>query len=119
MDGPPFVRDETGHHNTVNHQRPVWAPQPIDIDRPSVARMYDYYLGGSHNFAADRAGADKVIAAIPDVAEGCRANRAFLHRAVAHLSASGIRQFLDIGSGIPTVGNVHESARLATPGARV
>jgi len=81
--------------------------------------MYDYYLGGSHNFASDRAAADKVIAAIPDVADGCRANRAFLARAVAHLSAAGIRQFLDIGSGIPTVGNVHEVARVAAPDARV
>jgi SAM-dependent methyltransferase len=99
--------------------RPVWAPEPIDIDRPSVARMYDYFLGGSHNFQCDREAADKVIAAIPDVADGCRANRAFLDRAVGHLAARGINQFLDIGSGIPTVGNVHEVARRAAPDARI
>lgn len=105
--------------STIPSERPRWAPQHIDIDRPSVARMYDYYLGGSHNVACDRAAADQVIDAIPDVADGCRANRAFLDRAVAHLSACGIHQFLDVGSGIPTVGNVHEVARRAAPDARV
>jgi hypothetical protein len=81
--------------------------------------MYDFYLGGSHNFAVDREAARAVIAAIPDVAEGCRANRAFLRRVVRHLVAAGIRQFLDIGSGIPTVGNVHEVAQEHAPGSRV
>jgi SAM-dependent methyltransferase len=96
--------------------RPTWAPASIDIEQPSAARMYDYYLGGTHNFAADRTAAEKIIAAIPDVAEGCRANRAFLQRVVRHLAAAGIRQFIDIGSGIPTAGNVHE---VTPPDARI
>jgi hypothetical protein len=99
--------------------RPDWAPSDIDIERPSAARMYDYYLGGSHNFAADRAAAAAMLAVIPDVPVGAQANRAFLRRAVRHLTAAGMRQFLDIGSGIPTLGNVHEIAQQAAPDSRV
>src|SRR3954453_12113771 len=98
--------------------RPTWAPESIDIEQPSAARMYDYYLGGTHNFAADREAAEAIIAAIPDVADGCRANRAFLQRVVRELAEAGVHQFIDIGSGIPTVGNVHEVAQKAVPGAR-
>src|SRR5262245_9010654 len=76
--------------------------------RPRSARIYDALLGGSHNFAADREAARKLLAALPYAAEMCRINRAFLGRAVEHMVAAGVRQFLDIGSGIPTVGNVHE-----------
>jgi O-methyltransferase involved in polyketide biosynthesis len=96
-----------------------WASPEIDVERPSVARMYDYYLGGSHNFAADRRAAEAVIAAVPDVADGCRANRAFLRRVVREMVAAGVRQFVDIGSGIPTVGNVHSVAQRQAPDARV
>jgi SAM-dependent methyltransferase len=99
--------------------RPEWAPESVDIERPSVARMYDYYLGGSHNFAADREAARRVIAAVPEAPLMAQANRAFLRRAVGFMIQSGIRQFLDIGSGIPTVGNVHEIAQRADPEARV
>jgi SAM-dependent methyltransferase len=99
--------------------RPDWAPETIDIERPSVARMYDYYLGGSHNFAVDRATAQQMIAAVPDAPLMAQANRAFLRRAVRFLAGAGIRQFLDIGSGIPTVGNVHEIAQEVAPDARV
>lgn len=81
--------------------------------------MYDYYLGGSHNFAVDRVAAEQVIAAIPNVREIAGANRAFLRHAVMYLLDQGIRQFLDIGSGIPTVGNVHEIAQRVDPPARV
>jgi hypothetical protein len=95
-----------------------WA-RGVDIERPSPARMYDYYLGGSHNFAVDRVAAEQVIAAIPNVREIAAANRAFLRYAVMYLLDQGIRQFLDIGSGIPTVGNVHEIARRVDPPARV
>lgn len=95
-------------------RRPDWAPESIDIARPSVARMYDYYLGGSHNFAVDRAAAQAMIAAIPEAPLIAQANRAFLRRTVRFLVDAGIRQFLDIGSGIPTVGNVHELAPEAT-----
>jgi SAM-dependent methyltransferase len=100
-------------------ERPQWAPQTIDIERPSVARMYDYYLGGSHNFAVDRAAAQQMIAAVPEAPLMAQANRAFLRRAVRLLIDAGIRQFLDIGSGIPTVGNVHEIAQQSAPDARV
>jgi len=99
--------------------RPDWAPEDIDIERPSAARMYDYYLGGNHNFAADRAAAQQVLAAIPDASLAAQANRAFLRRAVRFLIDAGVRQFLDIGSGIPTIGNVHEVAQQAAPDARV
>lgn len=100
-------------------QRPDWAPETIDIERPSVARMYDYYLGGSHNFAADRAAARAMVEAVPEAPLMAQANRAFLRRAVQYLAQAGIRQFLDIGSGIPTVGNVHEIAQRIDPESRV
>jgi hypothetical protein len=94
-------------------------PRDVDVDRPSVARMYDYLLGGSANFAADRAAAGEVIAAIPDAVAMARANRAFLGRVVRYLVHQGIDQFLDLGSGVPTVGNVHEVAQRYNPQARV
>lgn len=99
--------------------RPEWAPPGIDVERPSAARLYDYFLGGSHNFAADRAMAAQLLATAPDIPLIAQANRAFLRRAVHMLAESGIRQFLDIGSGIPTLGNVHEVAREIVPDARV
>jgi hypothetical protein len=98
--------------------RPAWAPDEIDIERPSVARMYDYFLGGSHNFAADRELAEQAMHVFPDAPHVVRANRAFLHRAVQHLCDVGVDQFLDLGSGIPTGGNVHDIAQAANPGAR-
>lgn len=85
----------------------------------TAARMYDYYLGGVHNFVADREAADAVIERFPFVPEAARANRAFVVNAVRHLAESGIRQFLDIGSGIPTVDNVHSIARRVHPDIRV
>ncbi|WJK36917.1 SAM-dependent methyltransferase [Solwaraspora sp. WMMA2065] len=99
--------------------RPHWAPESIDVERPSVARMYDYYLGGSHNFAADRAAAQAMITAVPEAPLMAQANRAFMRRVVQFLVESGIRQFLDIGSGIPTVGNVHEIAQRLAPESKV
>lgn len=81
--------------------------------------MYDYYLGGSHNFAVDREVAVKAVEAWPDLPRVMQANRAFLRRAVRFLVEQGVRQFLDIGSGIPTVGNVHEVARDAAPDTQV
>lgn len=100
-------------------ERPSWAAGDIDLDRPSGARVYDYFLGGAHNFAADRALADAIAAMTPDIGDTMRANRSFLRRAVRFLVGQGITQFLDIGSGIPTVGNVHEIAQQADPSARV
>ncbi|MFB9906872.1 SAM-dependent methyltransferase [Allokutzneria oryzae] len=91
----------------------------IDLTRPSCARLYDYYLGGSHNFAIDREYGRRAVAQWPRLPAMVRANRDFLRRAVRFAVRNGIRQFLDIGSGIPTAGNVHEIARRADPGARV
>ena len=76
----------------------------------TAARIYDYFLGGTHNFPADREAAKALIAATPMIPVIARTNRAFLRRAVRFMAASGVRHFLDIGSGIPTVGNVHEVA---------
>lgn len=100
-------------------ERPTWAPAELDLDRPNAARMYDYYLGGSHNFAVDRELAGSVLDLWPDMPRAMQANRAFLRRAVRFVAGQGVRQFLDIGSGIPTVGNVHEVAQEAAPDARV
>ncbi|GAA4698058.1 SAM-dependent methyltransferase [Phytohabitans rumicis] len=100
-------------------RRPDWAPETIDIERPSAARMYDYYLGGSHNFAVDRAAAQAMISVVPESPLIAQANRAFLRRAVRFLVEAGVRQFLDIGSGIPTVGNVHEIAQGLAPESTV
>jgi hypothetical protein len=96
------------------------APPGVDLTKPSVARVYDYLLGGKDNFAVDREVAEMSLRIMPDSRKGPRANRAFLRRVVRHLTAEvGIRQFLDIGSGLPTQGNVHEIAQAVTPDARV
>ncbi|MFE7394144.1 SAM-dependent methyltransferase [Streptomyces sp. NPDC002596] len=100
-------------------ERPAWAPQGIDISVPSVSRMYDFYLGGSHNFEVDREAARKAMEFMPGLPKIMQANRAFMRRAVRHAVSEGITQFLDIGSGIPTFGNVHEVAQAADPEARV
>ena len=95
-------------------------PAPtVDISIPNAARMYDYLLGGCHNFAIDRETAEKAMAAGRVSPLPARANRSFLRRAVRFMIDAGIDQFLDLGSGIPTVGNVHEIAQEANPDARV
>jgi hypothetical protein len=96
-----------------------WVPSGIDISIPNHARVYDYFLGGKDNFAADRAAAEKLASAAPDLPLLARANRGFLVRAVRLLAESGIRQFIDIGTGIPTSPSVHEVAREVDPTARV
>ncbi|MFF4485985.1 SAM-dependent methyltransferase [Streptomyces sp. NPDC001544] len=100
-------------------ERPAWAPRSIDISVPSVARIYDYYLGGSYNFEVDREAARRALEFMPGLPKIMQANRAFMRRAVRFAAAEGITQFIDIGSGIPTFGNVHEVAQEAAPGARV
>jgi hypothetical protein len=100
-------------------ERVSWVPEGVDTGRPSAARLYDYLLGGGHNFAADRALAEKFLRAQPNGRTIARLNRAFLRRAVLLMMDRGIRQFLDLGSGIPTVGNVHEIAQKADAEARV
>jgi hypothetical protein len=94
-------------------------PAGIDPNKPSAARIYDCFLGGTHNFAADRAVAARAIELVPELPKVMRANRAFLHRAVRVAAAAGVRQFLDLGSGIPTEGNVHDVARSVRPDSRV
>ena len=92
----------------------------IDPNRPSPARIYDFWLGGSQNFAVDRQVGERAIAALPNLQAAIRANRSFLGRVVHHLAADlGITQFLDLGSGVPTVGNVHEVAQYINPAAKV
>jgi SAM-dependent methyltransferase len=100
-------------------ERPPWVTEDVDLDRPSVARVYDYFLGGSHNFAVDREMAAQLLKLAPDAADVMRANRAFLRRAVRFMVSEGVTQFLDVGSGIPTVGNVHEIAQKANPATKV
>ena len=91
----------------------------FDPDKPSAARVYDYLLGGKDNFAADREAAAKLVEALPDAARVAKANRAFLAAAVRYVASRGIDQYVDIGAGLPTSPNVHESAREAVPDARV
>jgi SAM-dependent methyltransferase len=91
----------------------------IDVSKPSVARMYDYCLGGKDNFQVDRDAVDSSPVPLAEIRQLAQENRAFLRRAVRYLSGQGIRQFLDIGSGLPTVGNVHEIAQEINPDARV
>ncbi|MCO6008243.1 SAM-dependent methyltransferase [Actinoallomurus purpureus] len=92
----------------------------LRTDRPTPARMYDYYLGGKDNFAVDRDAAEQVLASAPEVRVLARENRAFLGRTVRFLAAeAGIRQFVDVGTGLPTQGNVHEVAQAVAPGSRV
>ncbi len=88
-------------------------------ERPSTARIYDYLLGGHHNFAADRVAGERMRVLVPHAPLVMQANRAFLRRAVTFLVEQGIEQFLDLGSGIPTMGNVHEVAQALNPNARI
>ncbi|MFD9395997.1 SAM-dependent methyltransferase [Streptomyces sp. NPDC060000] len=92
----------------------------IDTSRPHPARMYDYFLGGKDNYEVDRDAAEQFIKVAPEVRDGVRANRHFMHRAVRHVVAEGgVRQILDIGTGLPTEPNVHQIAHAVAPGTRV
>src|SRR5437868_6579533 len=95
------------------------APAGVNPTVPSVARIYDYYLDGKDNFAADRAIGDRIMSMLPEIREMAKDNRAFLGRAVRHLAESGITQFLDIGAGLPTQENVHQVALAANPDAQI
>jgi len=94
-------------------------PTSVDLEKPSAARIYDYVLGGNHNFAVDREFVKQMDKVDPKSRFFAFQNRAFLRRAVLYLMEQGVRQFLDLGSGIPTVGNVHEIAQAADPSTRV
>jgi len=101
---------------------PVGDEQEVQVDTgvPHIARIYNYWLGGTDNFAADREAAELVIASYPDIRPGVRAQREFLVRAVTYLAAeAGIRQFLDIGTGLPSANNTHEIAQRVAPDSRV
>jgi hypothetical protein len=96
------------------------APPGIDTTKPNVARVYDYHIGGKDNFAVDREVGEQILQLVPEARESGREHRAFLRRVVRYLTAeAGIRQFIDIGSGLPTQGNVHEVAQEIEPVARV
>ena len=96
-----------------------WVPSDVDVSKPNPARVYDYLLGGANNFEVDRGLAKRLIEMVPDVAFMVIENRSFLRRAVSYLAEAGIDQFLDLGSGIPTVGNTHEVAQKINPACRV
>ena len=99
-------------------RKPV--PGDIDTTRPNVARIYDYLLGGKDNFTVDREAAKRLLEASPDMAGIVRDNRSFIGRVVRYLAGdAGIRQFIDLGGGLPTQTNVHEMAQAAAPGVRV
>jgi hypothetical protein len=101
-------------------EQPGFAASEIDTSKPHPARMYDAYLGGRDNYAADREAVRQSLRAFPEVRAIAWANRAFMQRAVRFLAGvAGIRQFTDIGTGIPSAGNVHEVAGQAVPGTRV
>jgi SAM-dependent methyltransferase len=96
-----------------------WVPADVDLGKPNPARVYDYILGGANNFEVDREFAKQLLTLVPDAQALAQENRAFLRRVVAFLTEQGIRQFIDLGSGIPTVGNTHDVAQRIDPGARV
>jgi hypothetical protein len=110
------VRADPAEGDTVAGSNPAG----LDVTTPNIARMYDYMLDGRDNFAADRDAARQLIAMMPQLPQVARANRAFLRRAVRVLATEyGIRQFIDVGTGLPTMGNVHEVARQVAPDTRV
>jgi hypothetical protein len=94
-------------------------PPGVDATTPSPARLYDYFLGGTSNLAVDREAAERFRAVVPEIVDATWANRGFHGRAAVFLARQGIRQFIDIGSGLPTQNNTHEAVRRVAPGARV
>ncbi|XRQ09918.1 SAM-dependent methyltransferase [Actinomadura welshii] len=95
------------------------APPGVDITVPSAARMYDYYLGGTENYEVDRKAAEAIRAKMPELEDAAWANRGFLQRSVRWLAEQGVRQFLDIGAGLPTMNNTHDAAQAVAPDAKV
>ncbi|SCF84643.1 S-adenosyl methyltransferase [Streptomyces sp. MnatMP-M17] len=114
MEGDGVADDSTGHSEIGG------GGAELRQDRPHSARMYDYYLGGKTNYAVDREAAEEVTRHFPGIGAAARVNRAFMHRSARYLAGHcGIRQFIDIGTGIPTAPNLHEVAQEAAPDARV
>ncbi|MEV7802626.1 SAM-dependent methyltransferase [Microbispora sp. NPDC088329] len=110
--------DRVGSWNWA-HRDPDYLPPEIDTTKPSIARVYDAFLGGKDNFAVDRAVAMEGMRHFPDRGEGARNNRAMLFRGVKYMAEQGIDQFLDIGSGLPTMDNTHSVAQRIDPAAKV
>ncbi|WP_344829468.1 SAM-dependent methyltransferase [Actinocorallia longicatena] len=96
-----------------------WAAKGIDITVPSIARTYDVVLRGKDNFAVDRAFVDEIVKVVPEIYDVATFNREVLGRAVRYMVGQGVRQFLDLGSGLPTVENTHQAAQSVAPGSRV
>jgi hypothetical protein len=117
--GVPMTTDQPAEQNEATASG-THGPLPFDMTVAHQARMYDYLLGGKDNYAADREAMEMILKVHPEAAFAARANRAFLGRAIRYLAAdAGIRQFLDIGTGIPTAGNTHEIAQEIAPECRV
>ncbi|WP_067821389.1 SAM-dependent methyltransferase [Nocardia inohanensis] len=91
----------------------------VPLDRPHTSRIYDYFLGGKDNYEIDRQAAEEILKAWPDIRVAARINRQFMHRSTRFLAEAGIKQFLDIGTGIPTEPNLHQIAQQTAPDARV
>ncbi|MEC3978061.1 SAM-dependent methyltransferase [Amycolatopsis sp. H20-H5] len=100
----------------VEFEEEPFPPPGVDLEHPSVARVYDYYLGGHANWTIDRQFGDQVLEAFPLLKPIAKANRLFLHKVVRHLVGLGVRQFIDIGSGVPTMGHAHQIADDVAPG---
>lgn len=94
-------------------------PEGLDVTRPSPARIYDYMLGGEHYFDADARAAEQILRAVPEIRDCAWSNRGYHQRSAAWIARQGVRQFLDIGSGLPTVGNTHEVVKRIHPDTRV
>lgn len=114
------LRTESGRMTSLSSGESAAHPDRIDTSRPHPARMYDYFLGGKDNYEVDQRAAEQFMKSAPEVREGVLANRHFMHRAVRHVVAEGgVRQILDVGTGLPTEPNVHQIARSVAPGTRV
>jgi hypothetical protein len=99
--------------------RTLRQPADLDVSRPSPARIYDYMLRGTHHFAADAQAAERILSVVPEIRDCAWSNRGFHQRAAAWIARQGVKQFLDIGSGLPTVGNTHDVVRKIHPDASV
>jgi O-methyltransferase involved in polyketide biosynthesis len=115
----PAAAGQAGGGNGAHDDDRKAVPPGIDISTAHPARVYDYWLGGKDNFAADREAAELALQAYPELAKAVQSNRAFLARAVRYLTGTGIRQFLDIGTGIPAASNTHQVAQREAPDSRV
>lgn len=109
-------RDEDTEHGV---DAEGFSAEQIDTSRPHPARMYDYYLGGQDNYEVDRTAAERVIELLPDIKLAARENRSFMHRATRVVVGRGVRQIIDVGTGIPTSPNTHEVARALAPDVRI